>query len=79
MRLNSIVIRLNVTACSAMKALEAYLAHCIAVEGGDFCICVNAILPDAVLQGSAIWNSKWREGRALAYHIQPDELEEYLS
>ena len=79
MRLHSIVIALNVTACSAMKALEAYLAHCITVEGRDYGICVNAILSDTVSHGSAIRDSKWRVGRALAYHIQPDELEEYLS
>jgi NAD(P)-dependent dehydrogenase (short-subunit alcohol dehydrogenase family) len=38
---------------------------------------VNTVNPDAVLQGSRIWGSKWREERALAYGIAPDELEEH--
>ncbi|MFJ7950616.1 bifunctional aldolase/short-chain dehydrogenase [Lysinibacillus sp. NPDC096418] len=74
---NAIYAGKNVTAYSAVKALEAHLARCIAVEGGDFGIRVNSILPDAVLQGSAIWGSKWREERAQAYGIQPDDLEEH--
>lgn len=74
---NAIYAGKNVTAYSAVKALEAHLARCIAVEGGDFGIRVNTILPDAVLQGSAIWGSKWREERAQAYDIHPDELEEH--
>lgn len=74
---NSIYAGKNVTAYSAVKALETHLARCIAVEGGDFGIRVNSILPDAVLQGSAIWGSKWREERAQAYGIQPDDLEEH--
>lgn len=37
----------------------------------------NSVLPDAVLQGSAIWGSKWREERAAAYGIHLDQLEEH--
>ena len=54
-----------------------HLARCIAAEGGEFGIRVNSVLPDAVLQGSAIWNSNWRKERAAAYGIEPDQLEEY--
>ena len=46
-------------------------------EGGEYGIRVNSVLPDAVLQGSAIWGSKWREERAAAYGIEPDQLEEH--
>ncbi|HEX7056285.1 MAG TPA: bifunctional aldolase/short-chain dehydrogenase [Bacilli bacterium] len=74
---NSVYAGKNAAAYSAAKALEAHLARCIAAEGGQFGIRVNTILPDAVLQGSAIWNSAWREERAAAYGIQPEELEEY--
>ncbi len=74
---NSIYAGKNATAYSAAKALEAHLARCIAAEGGEFGIRVNTILPDAILQGSAIWNSNWRNERAAAYGIEPDQLEEY--
>jgi rhamnulose-1-phosphate aldolase/alcohol dehydrogenase len=74
---NSIYAGKNATAYSAAKALEVHLARCIATEGGAYGIRVNSILPDAVLQGSAIWNSSWRNERAAAYGIEPDQLEEY--
>ncbi|MBN2984202.1 MULTISPECIES: bifunctional aldolase/short-chain dehydrogenase [Cohnella] len=74
---NSVYAGKNVTAYSSAKALEAHLARCIAAEGGEFGIRVNTILPDAILQGSAIWNSNWRNERAAAYGIEPDQLEEY--
>src|SRR5690606_13368642 len=74
---NSVYAGKNATAYSAAKALEAHLARCIAAEGGQYGIRVNTILPDAILQGSAIWNSSWRNERAAAYGIEPDQLEEY--
>lgn len=74
---NSVYAGKNVTAYSSVKALEVHLARCIAAEGGEYGIRVNSILPDAILQGSAIWNSNWRNERAAAYGIEPDELEEY--
>ncbi|QAY65514.1 bifunctional aldolase/short-chain dehydrogenase [Paenibacillus protaetiae] len=74
---NSIFAGKSVTAYSAAKALEAHLARCIAAEGGEHGIRVNTILPDAILQGSAIWNSNWRNERAAAYGIEPDQLEEH--
>ncbi|MEB3103571.1 bifunctional aldolase/short-chain dehydrogenase [Ferviditalea candida] len=74
---NSVYAGKNASAYSAAKALEAHLARCIAAEGGEFGIRVNTILPDAILQGSAIWNSGWRNERAAAYGIEPDQLEEY--
>ncbi|MDI4646104.1 bifunctional aldolase/short-chain dehydrogenase [Cohnella hashimotonis] len=74
---NSVYAGKNATAYSAAKALEAHLARCIAAEGGEHGIRVNTILPDAILQGSAIWNGSWRNERAAAYGIEPDQLEEY--
>jgi len=74
---NSVYAGKNATAYSSVKALEAHLARCIAAEGGEFGIRVNTILPDAILQGSAIWNGNWRNERAAAYGIEPDQLEEY--
>jgi NAD(P)-dependent dehydrogenase (short-subunit alcohol dehydrogenase family) len=74
---NSIYAGKNASAYSSAKALEAHLARCIAAEGGELGIRVNTILPDAILQGSQIWNSSWRNERAAAYGIEPDQLEEY--
>lgn len=72
---NSIYAGRNASAYSAAKALEVHLARCIAAEGGPIGIRVNSVLPDAVLQGSQIWNSAWRNERAAAYGIEPDQLE----
>ncbi|MDF2938247.1 MAG: short-chain dehydrogenase [Paenibacillaceae bacterium] len=74
---NSVYAGKNASAYSTAKAAEAHLARCIAAEGGEFGIRVNTVLPDAILQGSAIWNSRWREERAAAYGIAPDQLENY--
>ncbi|SEF87717.1 bifunctional aldolase/short-chain dehydrogenase [Paenibacillus sp. UNC499MF] len=74
---NSVYAGKNASAYSTAKAAEIHLARCIAAEGGAYGIRVNSVLPDAVLQGSAIWNSGWRSERAAAYGIEPDQLEEY--
>lgn len=74
---NSIYAGKNASAYSTAKAAEVHLARCIAAEGGEYGIRVNSVLPDAVLQGSAIWGSNWRKERADAYGIHPDELEEH--
>jgi len=74
---NSIYAGKNASAYSTAKAAEVHLARCIAAEGGEYGIRVNSVLPDAVLQGSAIWDSEWREERAAAYNIHPDELDEH--
>ncbi|WP_280949451.1 bifunctional aldolase/short-chain dehydrogenase [Halalkalibacter urbisdiaboli] len=74
---NSVYAGKNASAYSSVKAMETHLARCIAAEGGEFGIRVNSVLPDAVLQGSAIWGSRWREERAAAYGIDPDQLEEH--
>jgi rhamnulose-1-phosphate aldolase/alcohol dehydrogenase len=74
---NGLVGGRNAAAYSSAKALEIHLARCLAEEGGAFGIRVNTVNPDAVLQGSSIWSSSWREQRALTYGIRPDQLEEH--
>ena len=74
---NSLVAGKNAAAYSSAKAAELHLARCLAEEGGSDGIRVNTVNPDAVLQGSRIWDSSWREERAAAYGIEPDELEEH--
>ncbi|GMA58110.1 hypothetical protein GCM10025858_26130 [Alicyclobacillus sacchari] len=74
---NAVYAGKDAAAYSAAKAMENHLARCLAVEGGEHGIRVNTVLPDAVLQGSNIWNSAWRDERARAYGIDPEQLEEH--
>jgi NAD(P)-dependent dehydrogenase (short-subunit alcohol dehydrogenase family) len=74
---NAMAAGKNAGAYSSAKAAELHLARCLAEEGGAERIRVNTVNPDAVLQGSRIWDSGWRETRAAAYGIEPDELEDY--
>ncbi len=67
----------NASAYSAAKASELQLARVLAEEGGPAGIRVNTICPDAVVQGSGIWNSAWREERARDYGVRPDEIEAF--
>jgi rhamnulose-1-phosphate aldolase/alcohol dehydrogenase len=74
---NALVAGPNASAYSSAKAAELHLARCLAEEGGPSSIRVNTVNPDAVLQGSRIWDSSWRTERADAYGIAPDQLEEH--
>ncbi|MGA2924592.1 MAG: bifunctional aldolase/short-chain dehydrogenase [Solirubrobacteraceae bacterium] len=74
---NALVAGRNASAYSSAKAAELHLARCLAEEGGAAGIRVNTVNPDAVLRGSRIWGSDWREERAAAYGIDPDQLEEH--
>jgi rhamnulose-1-phosphate aldolase/alcohol dehydrogenase len=74
---NGLVAGRNAAAYSSAKAAELHLARCLAEEGGAAGIRVNCVNPDAVLQGSGIWDSSWREERAAAYGIPPEALEEH--
>jgi rhamnulose-1-phosphate aldolase/alcohol dehydrogenase len=74
---NALVAGKNAAAYSSAKAAELHLARCLAEEGGAEGIRVNTVNPDAVLQGSKIWGSSWREERAAAYNLAPDELDEH--
>jgi rhamnulose-1-phosphate aldolase/alcohol dehydrogenase len=74
---NGLVAGRNAAAYSSAKAAELHLARGLADEGGSAGIRVNTVNPDAVLQGSRIWDTTWREERAAAYGIAPDELEEH--
>jgi NAD(P)-dependent dehydrogenase (short-subunit alcohol dehydrogenase family) len=74
---NSLVAGKNAAAYSSAKAAELHLARCLAEEGGGDGIRVNTVNPDAVLQGSKIWGSSWREERAAAYNLDPEQLDEH--
>lgn len=76
---NAVVAGKGAAAYSAAKAAEVHMARCLAEEGGPFNIRVNTVLPDAVIQGSAIWSTEWKEARARQYGISVDELGKYYS
>ncbi len=74
---NGLSASVNASAYSTAKAAEIHLARGLALEGAPLGIRANVVNPDAVLRGSTIWSGEWREQRAAAYHIKPDELEEH--
>jgi rhamnulose-1-phosphate aldolase/alcohol dehydrogenase len=74
---NGLAASPNASAYCTAKAAEIHLARCLALEGADHGIRVNTVNPDAVLRGSKIWMGEWRQQRAAAYNMRPDELEEH--
>jgi rhamnulose-1-phosphate aldolase/alcohol dehydrogenase len=74
---NALSASVNASAYSTAKAAEVHLARGLALEGAPIGVRANVVNPDAVLRGSTIWTGEWREQRAAAYHIKPDELEEH--
>lgn len=74
---NAIVGGKNVSAYSAAKGAEVQLARCLAEEGGARSIRVNTVCPDAVIQGTGIFDQTWRAERARAYKIEDEQLEEH--
>lgn len=74
---NSVAAGKNAAAYSSAKAAELHLARCLAEEGGAHGIRVNSVLPDAVLSGSSIWSSSWKEERAATYGITIEELDDF--
>jgi rhamnulose-1-phosphate aldolase/alcohol dehydrogenase len=67
----------NFGAYSASKSAQAQLSRILAIEGAEFGVRVNMVNPDAVLDGSGIWSPEIRKGRAKAYGIRVDQLEEH--
>jgi NAD(P)-dependent dehydrogenase (short-subunit alcohol dehydrogenase family) len=62
----------------ATKGGELTLARSLALELGRFGIRVNSICPDAVLEGSALWeDDSYRLGTAKRYNISEEELPDY--
>lgn len=74
---NALVASPGAAAYGAAKAAELQLARSLALEGAPLGIRVNSVNPDAVLRGSRIWSSGWREERARAHGIAPEALEEH--
>ena len=63
------------SAYGAAKASELHLARSLAVECAPLKVRVNVVNPDAVLQGSRIWQGEWRNERAQQHKAAPEDLE----
>jgi NAD(P)-dependent dehydrogenase (short-subunit alcohol dehydrogenase family) len=62
----------------ASKGGELVLARALAKELGRFGIRVNSICPDAVLEGSGLWeDDSYRLGTAKRYNIAEEEIPNY--
>jgi NAD(P)-dependent dehydrogenase (short-subunit alcohol dehydrogenase family) len=71
---NALVAGANAAAYSSAKAAALHLGRCLAEEGGAHGIRVNTVNPDAVIEGSSLWSSDWKEERASTYGVAAEDL-----
>lgn len=71
---NGLVSGPNNVVYGTAKASQQHMSRLLAAELGPDKIRVNVVNPDAVIEGSKIWEGKWAEGRAKAYGIAVEEL-----
>ncbi len=71
---NALVSGPNNVVYGSAKAAQAHMSRLLAAELGPKKIRVNTVNPDAVIEGSKIWEGKWAQGRAKAYGIKVEEL-----
>ncbi|MCH7409361.1 bifunctional aldolase/short-chain dehydrogenase [Belliella sp. DSM 111904] len=71
---NALVSGPNNVGYGTAKAAQVHMSRLLAAELGPDKIRVNVVNPDAVIEGSKIWEGKWAEGRAKAYGIKVEEL-----
>ncbi|WP_373494960.1 bifunctional rhamnulose-1-phosphate aldolase/short-chain dehydrogenase, partial [Aquiflexum sp.] len=71
---NALVSGPNNVGYGTAKAAQVHMSRLLAAELGPDKIRVNVVNPDAVIEGSKIWEGKWAEGRAKAYGITVEEL-----
>jgi NAD(P)-dependent dehydrogenase (short-subunit alcohol dehydrogenase family) len=75
---NGLVGASNKSLYCATKGGELAMARALAKELGRFGIRVNSICPDAVLEGSGLWeDDDYRLGTARRYSISEEEIPEY--
>jgi rhamnulose-1-phosphate aldolase/alcohol dehydrogenase len=76
---NALAAGPNNVAYGTAKAAQLHQMRLVATEAGEFGIRVNAVNPDAVIQGSSIWEGGWAEGRAKAYGVPIEKLGEFYA
>lgn len=76
---NALVSGPNNVVYGSAKAAQAHMSRLLAAELGPEKIRVNMVNPDAVIEGSKIWEGKWAEGRAKAYGVKVEDLPAYYA
>src|SRR5690606_10906660 len=71
---NALVSGPNNIGYGTAKAAQVHMSRLLAAELGKDKIRVNVVNPDAVIEGSKIWEGEWAAGRAKAYGITVEEL-----
>ena len=64
-------------AYSVAKAAEVQLARMVAIEAGGVSVRANVVSPDAVFEGSKLWDAELRNERAAAHGVALDQLEHF--
>ena len=76
---NALVSGPNNVAYGTAKAAQIHMSRLLAAELGKDKIRVNVVNPDAVIEGSKIWEGAWAQGRAKAYGVTVEELPAYYA
>lgn len=76
---NALVSGPNNVGYGTAKAAQVHMSRLLAAELGKDKIRVNVVNPDAVIEGSKIWEGEWAAGRAKAYGISVEELPAYYA
>jgi rhamnulose-1-phosphate aldolase/alcohol dehydrogenase len=76
---NALVSGPNNVGYGTAKAAQIHMSRLLAAELGPDKIRVNVVNPDAVIEGSKIWEGEWAEGRAKAYGVTVEELPAYYA
>ena len=66
-------------AYSVAKAAEVQLARMVAIEAGRAGVRANVVSPDAVFEGSKLWDETLRRERAKAHGVSIDQLERFYA
>ena len=74
---NSLNASKGASAYSVAKSSLLHLSRSIALEGSNYGIRSNVINPDAVIQGSKIWQGEWKKQRAASNKISINNVEDF--
>ena len=74
---NSLNASKGASAYSVAKSSLLHLSRSIALEGANYKIRSNVINPDAVIQGSKIWQGEWKKQRAASNKISINNVEDF--
>ena len=74
---NSLNASKGASAYSVAKSSLLHLSRSIALEGSAHKIRSNVVNPDAVIQGSRIWQGEWKKQRAASNKISVKNVEDF--